>query len=210
MEFREVVRRRRMVRRFDDRPLPPDVVDRILTHARQAPSAGFSQGTDLLVLEGPEETGRLWAALGGGDRGAPPAYLAGVYAAPLLVLPLSCQRAYLDRYAEPDKGWADRDASRWPVPYWDIDAGFAALLMLLTAVDERLGALLFGIPPVVMPAVRAAFGIPTSHTPIGAVAVGYRLPEPTRTGSAATRLRRPADEVIHRGHWSPRAPATGQ
>ena len=33
------------------------------------------------------------------------------------------------------------------MPYWDVDAGMAALLMLLTAVDEGLGACFFGVPP---------------------------------------------------------------
>lgn len=201
MEFRDVVRRRRMVRRFDDRPLARELVDRILTHALRAPSAGFTQGTDLLVLEGPEQTGRLWSALSSGDRGSPPDYLREVRPAPLLVLPLSCERAYLDRYAEPDKGWSDRDPARWPVPYWHIDAGFSALLMLLTAVDEGLGALFFGIPTQLLDKVRATFGIPTDRTPVGVVAVGHRLPEPARTGSAATRPRRTPDEAIHRGRW---------
>lgn len=45
MEFQDVVRRRRMIRRYDpDRDLPPEVVDRILHNATRAPSAGFSQG----------------------------------------------------------------------------------------------------------------------------------------------------------------------
>jgi hypothetical protein len=38
--------------------------------------------------------------------------------------------------------------------YWQIDTGFAALLVLLTAVDAGLGALFFGItdaPPCVRP-----------------------------------------------------------
>ena len=80
--------------------------------------------------------------------------------APLIVVPHSNQSAYLDRYAEPDKGWTDRDEARWPVPYWDIDTGFAALLMLLTAVDEGLGACFFGIPPERIHAYREAFGVP--------------------------------------------------
>jgi len=45
----------------------------------------------------------------------------------LLIVPMSDKSAYLDRYAEPDKGWTDRDESRWPVPYWDVDAGMASL-----------------------------------------------------------------------------------
>ena len=44
MEFQEVVRRRRMVRNYADRPVDPAVVDRALRNATRAPSAGFSQG----------------------------------------------------------------------------------------------------------------------------------------------------------------------
>jgi nitroreductase len=39
MEFQDVVRKRRMVRSFEDRPLPVDVVQRILTNAQPAPDA---------------------------------------------------------------------------------------------------------------------------------------------------------------------------
>ena len=70
-----------------------------------------------------------------------------VTTAPLVIVPMSAKRVYLDRYAEPDKGWTDRDEQRWPVPFWHIDTGMAALLILLTVVDEGLGALYFGIVP---------------------------------------------------------------
>ncbi|MQA27358.1 MAG: nitroreductase family protein, partial [Micromonosporaceae bacterium] len=44
MECQDVIRRRRMVRNYvSDRPVPPEVVDRILDNAVRAPSAGFSQ-----------------------------------------------------------------------------------------------------------------------------------------------------------------------
>ncbi len=65
--------------------------------------------------------------------------------APDIVIPCSSKAAYLKRYAQPDKGWTDRSESRWPVPYWWVDAGMAALLVLQTAVDEGLGACFFGI-----------------------------------------------------------------
>ncbi len=114
----------------------------------------------------------------GGDHarglGAGQRWLAGMRRAPLIVVPHSNKSAYLDRYAEPDKGWTDRDEARWPVPYWDIDTGFAALLMLLTAVDEGLGACFFGIPPERTRAYREAFGVPEEFTPIGAI--DRRLP----------------------------------
>ena len=44
MEFTEVVRRRRMVRRYSPDPVDPATLDRMLAHAVRAPSAGFSQG----------------------------------------------------------------------------------------------------------------------------------------------------------------------
>jgi len=200
VEFREVVRRRRMVRNYDpDRPVPPEIRDRLLEHARRAPSAGFSQGWAFLVLEEPADRDRFWAA-------ATPrtevwtTWLHGMRRAPLIIVPHSNKDEYLDRYAQPDKGWTDRDESRWPVPYWDIDAGFASLLMLLTAVDEGLGACFFGIPPERIPVYRAEFEVPDAFTPIGAVSVGYRADD-HRSGSLR-RGHRSADEVVHRGHWS--------
>src|SRR3712207_2714130 len=158
VEFADVVRRRRMVRDYDpDRPVPPEVVQRLLEHATRAPSAGFTQGWAFLVLEDPADRARFWSATAG--DGAPDAWLTRMRRAPLLVVPLSSKDAYLDRYAEPDKGWTDRDEARWPVPYWDVDAGMAALMVLLTAVDEGLGACLFGIPAERLDAFRGAFGV---------------------------------------------------
>jgi len=199
MEFREVVRRRRMVRNYDpDRPVPPEVVDRLLDHAVHAPSAGFSQGWGFLVLTSAEDRERFWAATSPPDRDPGP-WLAGMRRAPLIVVPHSHRDAYLDRYAEPDKGWTDRDESRWPVPYWHIDAGFASLLILQTAVDEGLGACFFGIPPDRTAAYREAFGVPEAFTPIGAITVGYR--ERDRLSPSLERGRRPVEKVAHFGWW---------
>jgi nitroreductase len=198
MEFQEVVRRRRMVRNYDpSRPVPAEVVDRLLANALRAPSAGFSQGWAFLVLSTPAERTRFWEATA--DLSAPDAWLRDMLNAPLLIVPLSHKQAYLDRYAESDKGWVDKDDARWPVPYWDIDAGFAALLMLLTAVDEELGACFFGVPPDRMDAFRAAFGVPGEFTPIGCVTVGY--PAADRRSPSLRRGHRPVEEVVHRGSW---------
>jgi nitroreductase len=150
------------------------------------------------VFDGAEEVSHFWSSLRGGDREPP--FDPEVMNAPLIVVPLANKDAYLDRYAEPDKAWADRDEARWPVPYWYIDTGFTALLMLLTAVDEGLGALFFGLPPDVTDRFRTAFGVPPAYVPIGAVAVGHRTDDPGR-GSADTRRRIPLDELVHPGRW---------
>lgn len=193
MDFQEVVRRRRMVRNFDQRPVPPDVLERVLANAVRAPSAGFSQGWAFVVLEGPAETGRFW-----GDRALGRRWQ-GVARAPVVVIALSNREMYLDRYAEADKGWTDRDLSRWPVPYWHIDVGMAALLMLLTAVDAGLGALFFGIPGERWAELGPLLGVPGDYTPVGAIALGYAAPDVP--SPSLKRGRRPVEEVVHRGRF---------
>ena len=199
MEFREVIRRRRMVRRFDaSRPVPPDTLKHAVYAAQRAPSAGFSQGWDFVVLADQESRDLFWEASAEPGRPAD-AWLRGVQAAPTLVLCLSDPDSYLDRYAEPDKGWTDRDPGRWPVPYWDIDTGMAALLILLTAVDEGLGGLFFGVPMTRHAAVRQAHGIPENRRLVGVVALGY---ERERTLSPSLRRGRRAEhDVVHWGRF---------
>lgn len=188
-----------MVRAYQaDRPVPPEIRDRLLENALHAPSAGFSQGWAFLVLEEPADRDRFWTATVDPDE-APDSWLDGMRQAPLLIVTLSHRDAYLDRYSEPDKGWTDRDEAHWPVPYWHIDTGFAALLMLLTAVDAGLGACFFGIPSEHMAGFHEAFGVPADYTAIGVLSVGYRAAD--RRSPSLRRGRRPVADVVHRGHW---------
>jgi nitroreductase len=160
VEFNEVIKRRKMVRAFTGEPLDPATPERLLRAANRAPSAGFSQGYSFLVLEGDEQSAPLWeifyedATHAGAREAEERAEIAALSRAPLVIVPLASKDVYLDRYARPDKGWTDRDEARWPVPYWYIDTGFTALLILLAAVDEGLGAVFFGIQPEIMVAFR--------------------------------------------------------
>ncbi len=198
MEFQRVVDRRRMVRNYTGEPVDGAAVERILANALHAPSAGFSQGWAFLLLDSAADVKRFWASTtppGDGDD----MWSAGMRRAPVIVVPLSCKQVYLDRYAAPDKGNTDRDESLWPVPYWDIDTGMAALLMLLTATDEGFGACFFGIPPEQTDAFRAEFGVPNVYTPIGAVSLGHRAPD--KPSPSLKRGRKPVADVVHRGDW---------
>jgi len=197
MDFSDVVRRRRMVRRFDPgRRVPEAVLDACLANAVRAPSAGFSQGWDFVVLARRPEREAFWRA-SVADLADPDPWLAGVRDAPVLIVCCSDKQAYLERYAAPDKGWSDRDEGRWPVPYWDVDTGMAALLILLTAVDNGLGALFFGVPGQRADAVREAFKVPPGRNLVGVVALGYAVPGP-RSPSLRRHRRTPA-EVAHWG-----------
>jgi nitroreductase len=191
MEFQEVVRRRRMVRTFTAEPVPQESLDRILGNAVRGPSAGFSQGQSFLVLTDQADREKFWAVAGA-------AVAASAQTAPLVIVPMSCKRVYLERYAQPDKGWTDRDESRWPVPFWHIDTGMAGLLILQTAVDEGLGAVYFGIVPEAVAPFRAAFGVPADQEPIGAIAIGYDG-EPEKRDLRSKR--RDLSAVTHFGRW---------
>jgi nitroreductase len=197
VEFQDVVRRRRMVRSYDpDRPVPAGVVNRIVANGLRAPSAGFSQGWGFLVLDSPADVARFRDAVR--PKADPEGWFAAQVDAPLLIIPHANKDAYLDRYAMPDKGFADRSDVWWPAPYWDIDTGFASLLMLLTAVDAGLGACFFGIPKERIGAFREAFGVPAAFTPIGAISIGYSS-EPARDLSSR---RKPRGETVHHGRWN--------
>jgi nitroreductase len=188
-----------MVRAFETRPVPSDVLDRVLDLARRVPAAGNTQGLDLVVLEG-EQTQRYWdASLSMERRTAFP--WPRLLDAPVLIIPVSWPTAYVERYGEQDKartGLGEREES-WTVPYWYVDTAFAAMVAMLAAVDEGLGALFFGQFEH-EGAVKNAFGIPDDRRPIGTIAIGYAADE-QRPSASSKRPRRPFDEIVHRGGW---------
>ena len=197
MEFQEVVRKRRMVRQFDtERRVPRDILERIVGNGRRGPSAGFSQGMAFLVLDTPETTAMFW------DTTNPPGQEEGtgsdtMHSAPAIIVPLAHKQAYLDRYAEPDKGFPPNDEARWRIPHWYVDTAFATMLMLLTVVDEELGAIFFSIRDP--QPLRDAFSVPDAYDPIGAIALGYRMPD--ILSPSLNRGRKPVEEIIHWGRW---------
>jgi nitroreductase len=187
-----------MVRSFQDRPLSDGALDRILKAALRAPSAGNTQGVDYVVLQG-DETSLFW------KHGSDPEWrsrptLPGLLHAPAIVVAISDPDAYRARYAEADKaGSALHDMDEWPVPWWDVDAGFGCLLMLLAAVDEGLGALFFGVP-YRPDDLMAALGVPAGRHIVGAVALGYAATD-DKPSPSVSRGRRGFDDVMHRGAW---------
>jgi nitroreductase len=197
VEFQTVINHRRMVRHYDTaRPVPQGVLERVVRNGLRAPSAGFSQGTGFLVLDTPPDVARF--RTGATPVQDPENWFAAQVDAPVVIVVLSNKDTYLDRYAQPDKGFTDRSDAWWTAPYWDIDAGMAALLVLLTAVDESLGACFFGIPIDRVTSLKETFGIPESFYPIGAISLGYSSEQPRDLKDR----RRPAEDMVRYGRWS--------
>ena len=199
MEFAHVVRSRRMVRSFETTPVPADVLGRVLALASKVPAAGNTQGLDLVVLEGPE-TARYWDASLAPERRASFPW-PGLLDAPVLIIPVGSPGAYVDRYGEDDKRKTGLGAGEqnWTVPYWYVDTAFSAMIALLAAIDEGLGALFFGQFEH-EPAIKAALGIPADRRPVGTIALGYPDNE-QRPSLSSQRPRRSLDEIVHRGGW---------
>lgn len=199
--FDEVVLRRRMTRSFDPRPLPDGMLDELIDLASRAPSAGKTQGWHAVALEG-TDTARFW------DITLPPMRRGtfkwqGLLDAPVILLPFADPKAYTDRYSEPDKSATGLGVGEdaWPVPYWTVDASMSIMTILLGAEDRGLGALFFGVFKGERELLRE-LGVPPGLDLLGAIALGYPADDDgTTKGRSATRPRRAAGEILHRGRW---------
>lgn len=200
MEFADLIRARRMTRAFSSEPVAPDLLEEILDLGRRVPSAGNTQGFDLVVLVGAEETARYWdVSLPAGRRST--FRWKALLAAPVIVTVWADPSAYVNRYAEGDKSATGlgQGLDAWATPYWTVDSSFVALAVQLAAQDAGLGVLFFGMFDQGA-AIASALGVPSGHEPIGTIAIGW--PAPTEEpGRSAGRKRRSADEIIHRGGW---------
>ncbi len=212
MDYTDVVASRRMVRSFSDVPVDGQVLLGLLDQARRAPSAGFAQGVDFIVLRGERETERWWEATTTPDWWERNPRRSSLRRAPCIVIPLANMDRYRSRYSEPDKMRALRAANRsaratpdsWPVPYWFGDAAFATMLLLLGAVDSGLGAAFLGCFRGEQQ-LRRALLLPGSVKVFGAVLLGHPAPDDP-PGSPTTHERRDLRSVVHWGAWNGDAP----
>ena len=190
-----------MVRGFSGRPPSPELLETILSRALRAPSAGNTGGWDMVVLVGPEETSVFWEKTTTDGWRETARRWPGLQKAPVVILLYAHPQAYVDRYAEADKDGADLGTGQdaWPIPYWFVDCGFAALLLLLAAVDAGLGACFLGNFRGEA-ALALSLGVPPGRRLLGAVVMGEPGGADPPSPSLA-RGRRRADLVVHRGGW---------
>ena len=187
MEFREVLRQRRMVRSYSGQPVAREVIERILEAGRRAPSAGFSQGVRMAVVTQPE-TRRTIADLADEAAYVAQGFEPWIGAAPVLVALGVSEDDYHARYREPDKLGPDGEIA-WPVPYWWVDGGAALMAMLLATVDEGLVAGFLGVHAV--QEVTSIVGFTDDVSFLGLVTIGYPGPTAARVVGSAQRDRRP-------------------
>lgn len=196
MQFRDLIRKRRMIRRFTGEPVAPDVLDRIIDAGNRGPSAGFSQGVSFISITNRDT--RLKVGELCGEHG----YIAAGFGpfvsdAPVQVVICTSEATYRERYSQPDKRRAAARDPMFSVPYWYTDAGAALMLVLLAVVDEGLGSAFVGIHD--QPGMRNLLGIPEDVTPVGVVLIGH--PAEDKRSRSLKRGRKPLTEVHHRERW---------
>lgn len=199
MELRELLARRRMVRHYAGEPVDRETLERIVATVRRAPSAGYSQGQRLLVVNEPALLEQL-AAVAESDARENVEPWFETAAAHILVL--TREDDYHDRYRKEDK-LQDGDEIEWPVPFWFVDAGAALMLILLAAIDEGLAAAVYGVVGDDEPRLRELLRIPPDLVIVAGVTVGKSAPDPewSKLASRATQPRRPLDALVRWQTW---------
>jgi nitroreductase len=203
MDFRELLKQRRMVRHYDPEPVPRETLERICRTVRRAPSGGFSQGQRLLVVT-ESETRAAIAKLLREDKWIAQGREPWLSVAPAHIVVLTREQDYHDRYNERDKlaetGGVEID---WPAPFWYVDAGAAMMLLLLAAIDEGLAAGVYGVTVPEMQAFKQLLRIPGDVHVVAGVTVGKPRPDPnaSRASSRLSQLRRAPEEVVRWERW---------
>jgi len=196
MELKDAILKRRMVRNFADKPVDPQIIERIVDLTRHAPSAGFTQGQAFIVVTQPDLKKAI-AETCQEEEYVKKGFDPFISKAPILLIPCTSELAYHRRYQQPDKVNEDGSEIVWPVPYWFMDIGCAVMIALLAAIDEGLVTAFVGSKD--LDTLRSLLKMPAEVTPVGVIAVGYRaadVPSPS-----LKRGRKTDQDYVHYEAW---------
>ncbi len=185
-----------MIRNYRSAPIDLDALDRIARAALRAPSAGFSQGLTVVVVTDPATRQEIASLADEADYVAL-GFDPWISRAPAHIVISISEKAYHDRYNEPDKLDDSGQEMEWPIPYWWVDAGAALMAVLMAAVDEGLAAGFLGVHSV--PDLKGLLELPDEMSPIGVVTIGH--PAPDRRSGSLQRGHRSDFETIHHGKY---------
>jgi nitroreductase len=196
VEFRDVVMKRRAVRRFEDGGVPHETIEGIARLAQRVPSAGFSQGQRLVVVTDPDrrrEVAQVCREDGYIEMGFGP----WISECAAQFIPCVAEAIYHRRYQEPDKLQDDGTEIDWPIPYWWVDVGATMQNVMLAAVDAGLGCGFVGTDDV--DELRDVLGLPAEFVPIGVMPVG--IPKADKRSPSLKRGWVPFEEFAHWERW---------
>src|SRR5829696_165328 len=159
MDFDEVIRKRKMVREYDqDKQISDKIIMKLIRNAHRAPSAGHTQVQEFIIIKDHAIKKKLRKAAVSQEY---------VENAPVLIAVCSNTSRSISRYGSRGKQF-----------YSIIDGAFASMLILLTAVNEGIGACFVGAFDDNK--VSEILELPTYVKPIGIIALGYPAEDPSK------------------------------
>lgn len=173
MDFLTVIKKRSMCRKYQSRDVPETTIDKLLDLARRFPSAGHTQPQEFIIIRDQKIKNAL------GKAAVNQMYLAK---APVVIVVVSDTQRSASRYG-----------ARGVNFYSLIDGAFASMLILLSAVNEGLGAAFVGA--FNDEKVQNILDLPGHVRPIGIIPLGYCAEGPH------VLTRRAKDEIIHHERW---------
>jgi nitroreductase len=197
--FYDLLKRRRAVRSYSGERVSREALERIARAARRGPNAGYSQGLRVLVVDDPATIEAL------ADDDADEKTRAWFTRAAAHFFILTREQDYHERYTQPDKLAVTGGVEVvWPVPFWHVDAGAAMMLVMLAALEEGLGAGVYGVTVENDARVRDLLGIPADLTIVVGITVGHPAADPDweRASSAFSQRRRALSDVVRWNRWA--------
>jgi nitroreductase len=159
MDFDEVVRKRKMIREYQqDSQIPTEIINKLLKNAHRSPSAGHTQVQEYIVVIDPITKKKLCQASLGQSQ---------VEDASVLIIVCANTSRSVIRYGKRGTDF-----------YSIIDGAFASMIILLSAINEGIGASFIGA--FEDNRIVKILGLPVHVKPIGIIALGYPAEKPER------------------------------
>lgn len=174
-EFSQVIRGRRSVRNFEDRPVPDQALEQVLEAVMWSPSWANTQCWEVVVVKDPARKQRLQQTLAKGN----PASKAMTAAPVVLAL---CGRLGTSGFY---KGQVTTKFGDW----YMFDLGIACQSLCLAAYDQGLGTVVVGLFD--HDQAKEVLGLPEGCELVAMIPLGY----PAKVPSAPKR--RPVSEFTH-------------
>jgi coenzyme F420-0:L-glutamate ligase/coenzyme F420-1:gamma-L-glutamate ligase len=187
MDISDLIKTRRAIRRYQDKPIPREQIEQLLDLARWAPSAHNRQPWRFAVLTQSADKARLVHAMGERLRedrttdGDPPDEIerdvarsyARITGAPVVIV-ICLSMVDMDTY--PDRR---RNRNEWMMAVQSVS--MAAQNMWLAAHSQGLAMCWLCAPLFVPDLVSKTLDLPPDWEPVGLMTLGYPAEEKTRT-----------------------------
>lgn len=173
MEFDQVIRKRKMIRKYLPNMIPDSLINKVLKNASKVPSAGHTQVQEFIIVRDPAIKKKLRQASVNQKY---------VEDAPVLIVVCSNTSRSVGRY-----GQRGRDF------YSIIDGAFASMIILLSAVNEEIGAGFVGA--FEDDKISKILKLPEYVKPIGIITLGY----PDESPAKLNRIEN--EQLLHYDHW---------